>query len=433
MRGFSSTFAAALAASAFALLAPSAGAQPAAGAAAAGPDLPFSSRPSLAREASARPISAGKLERKLSKLARRAPGASGYYVKDLDAGAKAVLFDADEGKRRKLASNEKLFTTSTALSVLGAEGRIETTVKAEGTVTDAGRLRGDIYLIGGGDPSFGPAGVGDLATDVKRAGIKRIGGKVVADPSVFDNRPGVPDSNYGISEYIAPLRGLVYGGSTYDGDPALQAGQAFKEGLRDAGIKVGGKVKVDELPGKLKGSPEIGVYESETIASLAAATNKPSNNFYAEMLLKRLAATPKRQGTTRRGTKIVERFAHRLGSDVDAKDGSGLTNSNKSSPRDIVALLDAVRDERGIGNAFVDSLAVAGKEGTLDDRMGGTVAAGRCRGKTGTIDGVSNLSGYCRSGKHMVAFSLLMNGVGDYEGARAIQDKMVVEIARYRP
>jgi D-alanyl-D-alanine carboxypeptidase/D-alanyl-D-alanine-endopeptidase (penicillin-binding protein 4) len=433
VRGFSSTFAAALAASAFALLAPSAGAQPSAGAGAAGPDLPFSSRPSLAREASARPISAGKLERKLSKLARRAPGASGYYVKDLDAGAKAVLFDADEGKRRKLASNEKLFTTSTALSVLGADGRIETTVKAEGTVTDAGRLRGDIYLIGGGDPSFGAAGIGDLATDVKRAGIKRIGGRIVADPSVFDSRPGVPDSNYGPSEYIAPLRGLVYGGSTYDGDPALQAGQAFKEGLRDAGIKVGGKVKVDELPGKLKGTPEVGVYESETIASLAAATNKPSNNFYAEMLLKRLAATPKRQGTTRRGTKIVERFAHRLGSDVNAKDGSGLTNSNKSSPRDIVALLDAVRDEKGIGNAFVDSLAVAGKEGTLDDRMGGTVAAGRCRGKTGTIDGVSNLSGYCRSGKHMVAFSLLMNGVGDYEGARAIQDKMVVEIARYRP
>ncbi len=143
----------------------------------------------------------------------------------------------------------------------------------------------------------------------------------------------------------------------------------FKEGLRDAGIKVGGKVKVDEVPRKLRDAPELGTYESETIASLAAATNKPSNNFYAEMLLKRLAATPEHQGTTRRGTKIVERFARRLGSGVEAKDGSGLTNSNKSSPRDVVALLDAVRDEKGIGNAFVDSLAQAGKEGTLDDRM----------------------------------------------------------------
>ena len=49
------------------------------------------------------------------------------------------------------------------------------------------------------------------------------------------------------------------------------------------------------------------------------------------------------------------------------------------------------------------------------DRMGGSLAAGRCRGKTGTIDGVSNLSGYCRSGRGLVAFSLLMNGVAGYD------------------
>jgi D-alanyl-D-alanine carboxypeptidase/D-alanyl-D-alanine-endopeptidase (penicillin-binding protein 4) len=426
VRGFLSTSAAVLVALVFALPAGAQQRTP-------GPDLPGASSPSLAREASARPLNANALERKLRKLARRAPGASGYYVRDLDAGGKAVLFDQSEGKRRKLASNQKLFTTATALSVLGADGRIETKVKVEGSVAANGRLRGDVFLIGGGDPSFGTAGINDLATDLKRAGVKRVGGRVVADPSVFDNRVGVPDSNWGPSEYIAPLRGLVYGGSTYSGDPALQAGQMFKDGLRDAGIKVGGKVKVDEVPKKLRSEDEIGTYESETIASLAAATNKPSNNFYAEMLLKRLAATPERQGSTRKGAKIVERFARRVGSGVDAKDGSGLTNSNKSSPRDVVALLEGVRDQKGIGKAFVDSLAVAGKEGTLDGRMGGTVASGRCRGKTGTINGVSNLSGYCRSGKHMVAFSLLMNGVGSYDAARAIQDKMVVEIARYRP
>ena len=98
-----------------------------------------------------------------------------------------------------------------------------------------------------------------------------------------------------------------------------------------------------------------------------------------------------------------------------------------------MSLLDAVQRDEGIGDALFDSLAIAGKEGTLDDRMEGTAAAGRCRGKTGTINGVSNLSGYCKAGRELVAFSLLMNGVGDYDGARAIQDKMVVEIARYRP
>ena len=64
--------------------------------------------------------------------------------------------------------------------------------------------------------------------------------------------------------------------------------------------------------------------------------------------------------------------------------------------------------------------------------MGGSVAAGSCRGKTGTINGVSNLSGYCKSHGRLIAFSLLMNGVTSYDSARSIQDKMVIQIARYR-
>lgn len=441
VRGGSRTALAALAASATALLAggSAAGAEADGAPASAGssrvsgPDLPFASRTPSSNAAKRRPISAGKLERKLGKLAGRAPGSSGFYVYDVDANAEPVLFDRDEGSRRKLASNEKLFTTSTALHVLGPESRIETRVKADGKISEDGRLSGDLYLIGGGDPTFGAAGIADLSADIADAGVEKVGGRVIADDSIFDRLRGVPDSNFGPSPYIAPLSGLVYDGSTYDGDPALEAGQAFREGLSDAGVKTDGKVKTATAPGKLRSTAEVGSYESEKITALAAATNKPSDNFLAEMLLKRLAASEGRQGTTKRGTAIVERYANELGSRVSAKDGSGLTDANKASPRDVVRLLSAVRADPETGNAFYDSLAVAGSEGTLDDRMEGTVAAGRCRGKTGTIDSVSNLSGFCRSGKHVVAFSLLMNGVGDYEGARAIQDAMVVEIARYRP
>jgi len=151
------------------------------------------------------------------------------------------------------------------------------------------------------------------------------------------------------------------------------------------------------------------------------------------MLLKRIAADSGRRGTTATGAKIVEGFARGLGSKVDARDGSGLTDRNRSSAKDIVRLLAAVRQEKGLRGPLFESLAIAGKDGTLADRMNGTVAAGRCRGKTGTITGVSNLSGYCRAGHGLVAFSILMSGVGDYDYARSIQDKMVVEIARYRP
>ena len=397
------------------------------------PDVPSRSQPSLQRRAGSGAISAGKLERKLSKLARRAPGASGFYVYDIDAAKHRVLFDKSEGSKRKLASNEKLFTTTTALHTLGSGSRIETRVKAGGKVSGTGRLKGDIYLIGGGDPSFGSSGVNDLANDVKRAGIKRITGSVVGDDSIFDRLRGVPDSNFGPSAYFAPLSGLVYGGSTYTQDPAKAAADAFRGQLRDVGIKVGGKAKQGTLPKSLRKRSPLGSYESDTIAQLAAATNKPSNNFYAEMLLKRLDATDKHQGTTRGGARDVQRYVKSLGAKVRAKDGSGLTAGNKSSARDVVRLLTAVRKDKGVGAPLFDSLSIAGQDGTLASRMGGTVAAGRCRGKTGTLTGVSNVSGYCKSGHGLVGFSILMNGVSDLTSAHNIQDQMIVQIARVKP
>lgn len=402
-------------------------------AAAPGPDLPARSAPALARTAGSGGITRRKLRRRLGNLARKAPGASGFYVYDIGAAKKRVLFDRKEGRRRKLASNTKLFTTATALHRLGASDRIKTRVVQRGAVTGRGKLKGKLYLVGAGDPSLGKDDLKELAREVRRSGIRRVAGKLIADDSVFDRRRGVPDSGYGPSPYIAPLSGLVYGGSTYSGDPALAAGAAFKSLLRKGGVKVKGRVRVGKLPKRLRGRRPVALASSPTIASLAAATNKPSDNFFAEMLLKRLWAQPGRKGTTGGGTKAVERFARKQRSRIDARDGSGLTDANRSSPRDVVRLLAGMREHRA-ARAFYRSLPVVGKEGTVDERMEGTAAAGRCRAKTGTITGVSALSGYCNAGHgEKVAFSLLMNGVGSYDAARNIQDRMVVEIARYRP
>lgn len=398
-----------------------------------GPDLPGRSDPSLARSSERGTISRDRLADELAALARQAPGASGYYVYGTGAKSKPVLFDRNEGDRRRLASNTKLFTTATALDRLGPGSRLDTRVKRRGKVSGAGRLNGSLYLIGGGDPSLGAAGINELAREVRGAGIRRVKGQLFADDSIFDRLRGVPDSNYGPSEWVAPLSGLVYGGSTYSADPAVAAAVELEDALERAGVRVGGKSQLGTLPGKLRKSPALAEYSSPTIASLAAATNKPSNNFYAEMLLKGIAADSGRTGTTRRGTRIVEQFARRNGSGIDARDGSGLTANNRSSPRDVVRLLSAMLHKGKTGRAFYDSLAIAGKEGTLDDRMEGTAAAGRCRGKTGTITGVSVLSGYCGSSRDAVAFSLLMNGVSSYDAARDVQDRMVVAIARYRP
>jgi D-alanyl-D-alanine carboxypeptidase/D-alanyl-D-alanine-endopeptidase (penicillin-binding protein 4) len=394
-----------------------------------GPDLPFRAA-ATAPTGRAKPIGRGALRRKLRRLARKAPGSSGYYVTRIGGKSGGPIFDRNAGRRRKLASNEKLFTTAAALELLGPKWRIPTRVKVSGRVTRKGKLRGDVYLIGGGDPSFGADGVRDLARQVRAAGIRRVGGRVIGDDSVFDRRRGVPDSSWGPSPYIAPLSGLVYGGSTYAGDPAKEAARAFRDGLRDAGVRAGGKVKVDRAPGSLRDREAIAEHESATIASLVRVTNKDSVNFFAEMLCKRLWAKPGRKGTTNGGTKAIERHARRVGSRVRARDGSGLTAGNKASPRDVVRLLVAAQRDRELAKPLFKSLSIAGRDGTLANRMDGSAAAGRCRGKTGTISGVSNVSGYCRSKRGLVAFSLLMNGVSNLDAAHGVQDRMVVAIAR---
>ena len=124
----------------------------------------------------------------------------------------------------------------------------------------------------------------------------------------------------------------------------------------------------------------------------------PSNNFFAEMLLKRLAADERLAGTRLAGAADVERFAHSVGTDIQAVDGSGLSRRNAVSPQEVVKLLVGMARDSENAKAFRDSLPVAGAEGTVADRMRGTAAEGNCATKTGTLDGVSALSGYCDAG-----------------------------------
>jgi D-alanyl-D-alanine carboxypeptidase/D-alanyl-D-alanine-endopeptidase (penicillin-binding protein 4) len=111
-------------------------------------------------------------------------------------------------------------------------------------------------------------------------------------------------------------------------------------------------------------------------------------------------------------------------------DGSGLSRSNRASPEQVALMLDRLR-ERPSFAAFFDSLPVAGREGTLSERMTDGPARDRCRAKTGSLTGVSALSGYCESvGGDLIVFSFLMERK-DVPGARRLQDRMVEALARY--
>jgi D-alanyl-D-alanine carboxypeptidase/D-alanyl-D-alanine-endopeptidase (penicillin-binding protein 4) len=168
------------------------------------------------------------------------------------------------------------------------------------------------------------------------------------------------------------------------------------------------------------------------MAELARLTNRPSDNFNAETLLKALGQQFGAGGTTRAGAAVVRRTMTGFGLRPRVADGSGLSRANRTSPRQVVRLLQHMAEDQA-GPAFDTSLAVAGRNGTLEHRMRGSVARDRCHAKTGTLNSVSALAGYCQTtAGSRVAFAFLMNGVNLW-GARRLQDRMTSALARYAP
>ena len=116
----------------------------------------------------------------------------------------------------------------------------------------------------------------------------------------------------------------------------------------------------------------------------------------AETLLKALGADFGGAGTSAAGAAVALSDAAEYGAAPTIVDGSGLSRQNRTTPRDVVDLLVGM-DAGELAEPMLISLSVAGESGTLAERMRGTAAQGRCRAKTGTLNGVSNLAGICRS------------------------------------
>jgi D-alanyl-D-alanine carboxypeptidase/D-alanyl-D-alanine-endopeptidase (penicillin-binding protein 4) len=166
--------------------------------------------------------------------------------------------------------------------------------------------------------------------------------------------------------------------------------------------------------------------------------NKTSNNFMAEQLLKTLGAeTGGRPGTWQKGIDAVAAFLDKLGiarADYKMTNGSGLYDSNRFSAHHFITLLRAAYRDFRFSADYLGSLALAGADGTIGHRMAGGPAERYVRAKTGTLLGVSCLSGYAGApGKAPLVFSILMNDVGDATTAKArrIQDQIAETLVAY--
>jgi D-alanyl-D-alanine carboxypeptidase/D-alanyl-D-alanine-endopeptidase (penicillin-binding protein 4) len=389
------------------------------------------------------PPTLAKLDKTMASAMKSLGKNSGAYVYDLDTGQ--VLFDDDATIPRNPASVEKLYTLSTALSLFGPSGTLHTDVYGVGTLEAGGVWQGNLYLRGGGDPTFGDkpfdtrnygvgTTVGTLAHELIAAThITRVDGSIIGDESYFDSLRGEPASNYQPDpELFGELSALSFdrGETGKQGTPPLHTAHEFAVALAKSGVVVSGHSQAGPLPSS--GTRLLASVASPPMSTLAALTATPSDNFFAETILKDLGARFGGGGTTPAGAAVVLAFLAKLSITPLIVDGSGLSRSDLTSPLQVVTLLQdlspgGVASLAAVGDALRAALPIDGETGTLVGRMIGTSAAGNCIAKTGTLSDASDLAGWC-DGRYV--FALLMNNVEVWEAQEA-QDKMIEALAAY--
>jgi len=434
----------------------------------------------------------------------------GVLVRDRDTGETLYELNADHFFRP--GSNTKLFTTALALSQLGPDYRFHTTLGAKSSLSEDGRLVGDLILFGRGDPDLsnrkfpyagkierdGPVEkiLIELADAAVAKGLKQVDGDIVVDDSVFPYDPypagwsigdlfftfGAPVSAIALNENsmsieIRPgnhagdpaavavepaaagdtfgreittsapgekpdfsvvrrpgLNFILLRGSIPLGhapvrldlamtDPGETTARALKQILEARGVRVTGGIRVAHappplrrvdvpvvLPSRLPDPPAnsyvLAEHVSPALLELIRLTNKISQNLHAELLLRTVGQTKMSLGTTDAGLWIEQDFLKTVGiteGDAVLVDGSGLSQNNLVTPRAITELLlYAYRQPWGAD--FLSTLPIAGVDGTLENRMKGTAAAGQVQAKTGSLEHEHSIAGYATTlrGEHLI-------------------------------
>jgi D-alanyl-D-alanine carboxypeptidase/D-alanyl-D-alanine-endopeptidase (penicillin-binding protein 4) len=364
------------------------------------------------------------------------------------------------------ASNQKLFTAMGVLSLIPQTDRLVTEVRASGT-QDGPVLNGDLFLVGGGDPTLhakGPHSLDDLAAAVKARGIDEVRGSLVGDESRYDTVRGAPGwLPQHVPTYIGPLSALVVDrnqlrpDADYAANPLPATLAYFRAALLRAGVRVIGRDTGGAAPAT---SPVLAALPSPPVGDLVGEMLNQSDNLIAELLVKeagyranRVAATATASGTatgtaatpdasgpgwapgsTAGGLAAIDQAVRPLGVPLSgvAADGSGLSREDRRSAREWRSLLQAAQAQPWAGR-LVGSLPLGARTGTLQRRFARTAAEANVRAKTGWIDEARSLSGYLTTagGRHVV-FSVVINGTTPDSPALNALDALVAAIAADR-
>jgi D-alanyl-D-alanine carboxypeptidase/D-alanyl-D-alanine-endopeptidase (penicillin-binding protein 4) len=326
---------------------------------------------------------------------------------------------------------------------LGPDARLHTTLLGTGRLV-RGTWHGNLYLRGGGDPTFGDSGFNrfwnhgqgptpnQLVAQLRRRGIRGVTGHVFADESLFDRRRGGLMTNFKADtpDFAGQLSALTYdhGTVTKRLSPALFAARELALTMRGSGIQAHAASRERRTPSH---AHLLALVSSPPMAAMIRLMDVPSDDLFAELFTKQLGALFGRGGSIPAGAAVIRQtIADSYGLHPRIVDGSGLSRHDRSSPAQIVDLLRDVW-HTPVGGELAASLPTVGVEGTVQYLGAKTPARGRCIAKTGTLDFVTNLAGYCRArNHHMLAFALMLDGPPNGTAA-VLEGRMVGAIAGY--
>jgi D-alanyl-D-alanine carboxypeptidase/D-alanyl-D-alanine-endopeptidase (penicillin-binding protein 4) len=217
-------------------------------------------------------------------------------------------------------------------------------------------------------------------------------------------------------------------------DPEGHFARIFAAVLRRRGIEVKGQ-------GLALGDKELAInrkaeflysHYSPPLSEIIKVVNKNSHNLYAETILKTMGSEMAGEGSRQQGSLAERAIADQMGlGEVSLYDGCGLSRQNMVSPQQVVNLLKLMYNQP-YWEAFYNSLAIGGIDGTLGGRLMNPSVSGRIYAKTGSIGGVSALSGYltAKNGK-MFAFSIMVNNIYRAKLARRVEDYICQMLVEY--
>lgn len=367
-----------------------------------------------------------------------------------DAAGRRV-FDHGPSGPMMPASTMKAVTAATVLATLGPDHRFTTRLAATGPIED-GVLRGDLVVVGAGDPVLStddyrthvyptrPATeVEQLVDAVVEAGIERVTGRVLADATAWGGSPTAPgwrtayldDHNARRIHALTVDAGLRVEAKVPDDGPVsveltgvphpprYTAGVITRM-LRERDVEVPGRPAAASAP--VATTSTVGTVTSPPVSELLRFTMERSDNHLADTLLRAAAHGASGRGSWAAADEVAGDVLDALGVDsagLRVADGSGLSRLDRVTAAQL-ADLDVAMMRGDAADVWQDGLARVGHEGTLRHRLVGTAGQGRVYGKSGTLEDVKAVVAHVvGSGSSEPRYHVAVVGNGEPFGGRS--------------